>query len=325
LLYVAVMDDFSNQANNFGDWSRLENKIELTVFNDSIKDEDKLVERLQNFNVVIVSRRVTLYTRSLLEKLPRLKLLITAGNMNQAIDVAAAKELGILVCGTIVDYTSVAEMTWALILAAARNLPRQEHNMRQGNWQLNMGLELRGKVLGILGLGQIGSLVAKMSVGFQMETIAWSHNLTQARCDELGVSLAESLDDITTRSDFLVVMLRAGPRNQKLIGAREFKLMKQSAFLINNGRAAIVDEDAMIQALQNDDIAGAAIDVYPEEPLPTEHPLYALDNVILTPHISPKTDANVRNNMRQLAEDIEAFIGGKPINVIEPPDFVEAT
>jgi phosphoglycerate dehydrogenase-like enzyme len=264
---VAVLDDFSDVARSFADWAPVEAKAELTVFHDHLADADALVSRLKPFDIVAVMRERSAFPASIIERLPSLKMLVTSGMRNAAIDVAAATKQGVVVCGTDSVGFTTAEHAWAMLMAAARNIPQEEAAFRRGTWQLGVGTTLRNKRLGILGLGKIGSQVAGFGKAFGMDVVAWSQNLTDERCREVGVTRVEK-DELIKTSDFITIHLVLGQRTRDLIGAREFRLMKPTAILVNTSRGPIINERALVDALKNRRIRRVALDVYDVEPLP---------------------------------------------------------
>ncbi|MFM0133726.1 D-2-hydroxyacid dehydrogenase family protein [Paraburkholderia sediminicola] len=281
---VAVLDDYQNVALSVADWSPLKNLAEVTVFNDHVADIGSLIQRLQPFDVVCVMRERTPLSRVVIEGLPNLKLIASTGPGNVSIDQEAAAERGIEIRHTGYSSTPTIEMTWALILAMARNIPLENQSVRQGGWQLSLGEELAGKTLGLLGLGHIGSAVGIIGRAFRMNVIAWSENLTEERAAEKGVQRV-SKDVLFSTADFLSIHVRFSERTRGLVGATELALMKPTSRLINTSRGAIVDNAALLRALTTGQIAGAALDVYDVEPLDNPHPLRELPNVLATPHI----------------------------------------
>ena len=281
---VAVLDDYQNVAQSVADWSPLKDLADVTVFNDHVADTGSLVQRLQPFDVVCVMRERTPLSREVIENLPNLKLIASTGPGNVSIDQEAAAERGIEIRHTGYSSTPTIEMTWALILAMARNIPLETQSVRQGGWQLSLGEQLAGKTLGLLGLGHIGSAVGIIGRAFRMNVIAWSENLTDDRAAEKGVQRV-SKDVLFSTSDFLSIHLRFSERTRGLVGATELAQMKPTSRLINTSRGAIVDNAALLRALTTGQIAGAALDVYEVEPLENPHPLRELPNVLATPHI----------------------------------------
>ena len=314
---VAILDDYQAVAEQMADWSQLPSGINVRFFHDHIADEDKLVERLKNFQVVMGMRERTPFPRSVLEQLPELRLLVTAGMGNAAFDIPSATELGIVVSGTGGVGEGPTELTWGLILALVRHIPQEDRLTREGNWGTTVGVGLKGKTLGLLGLGHIGSLVARVGTAFDMNIIAWSQNLTPERAAECGATLVDK-DTLFRDSDIVSVHVRLSDRTRGLVGARELSLMKPTAYLVNISRGPIVDEAAMIQALENKAIAGAALDTFDIEPLPPDHPLLGLSNTVLTPHLGYVTEEGYRVRYAEVVEDIRAFASGESIRVLNP-------
>ncbi|MEU9689287.1 D-2-hydroxyacid dehydrogenase family protein [Amycolatopsis japonica] len=311
---IAILDDYQEVALGFGDWDSLGAEIE--VFTKPFADPADVVGRLRDFEVVVAMRERTRFPAEVLDRLPALRLLVSTGHRNAAIDVAAARRNGVVVSSTGYIAAPAAEHTWALILAAARNVPVESRNMRDGGWQTTVGTILAGKTLGLLGLGRLGAGAAKIGQAFGMETIAWSQNLTQEKADPHGVT-AVSKDELFARADVLSVHLVLSGRSRGLVGAAELAAMKPTAMLVNTSRGPIVDEAALVDALRRKEIAVAALDVYDVEPLPSEHPLRTLDNVVLTPHIGYVTREAYEIFYRDAVEDIAAFQAGSPLRVME--------
>ncbi|MBX7112006.1 MAG: D-2-hydroxyacid dehydrogenase family protein [Dehalococcoidia bacterium] len=313
---VALLDDYQDVALASTDWSVLGPEYEVVPFHDHLADGDALVERLRDFDVAMAMRERTAFPRAVLERLPRLRLLVTAGMRNAAIDVAAARELGITVCGTGGRGYATAELTWGLILALARHIPEEHAAVLGGRWQTTVGMELRHKTLGIVGLGSLGTQVAKVGQAFGMDVIAWSQNLTAEHASERGVTRVEK-DELFARADIVSVHVVLSDRTRGLIGAQELGLMQPTAYLVNTSRGPIVDERALIDALRSRQIAGAALDVYDVEPLPADHPFRGLDNLLMTPHIGYVTGDTYQLWYRDALEDIQSFAAGNPIRVVE--------
>lgn len=311
---IAILDDYQEVALGFGDWASLGAEIE--VFTEPFVDATDVVARLREFDVVVAMRERTRFPAEVLDRLPALKLLVSTGHRNAAIDVAAARRNGVVVSSTGYIAAPAAEHTWALILAAARNVPEESRNMRDGGWQTTVGTILHGKTLGLLGLGRLGAGAAKIGQAFGMETIAWSRNLTKEKADPHGVT-AVSKDELFARTDVLSIHLVLSDRSRGLVGAPELAAMKPTAILVNTSRGPIVDEVALVDALRRKEIAVAALDVYDVEPLPSEHPLRTLDNVVLTPHIGYVTREAYEIFYRDAVEDIAAFQAGSPVRVME--------
>lgn len=320
MLRTAVLDDYQNVALTMGDWSRLDGKAELTAFHDHIDDRDfgRLAERLRGFDCIVAMRERTRFGRELLSRLPNLKLLVTTGGANAAIDLDAAAELGIPVSATRSVPHPTSELTWGLILALVRRIPQESAAMKQGHWQTGLGGRLKGDVLGILGLGRIGAAVAHVGKAFGMEVIAWSQNLTTERADEHGVALVTK-DELFARADVLTIHLALSQRTRGIVGAAELARMKPTSYLVNTARGPIVDEAALIAALRNGTIAGAAVDVYEHEPLVPDHPYRTIDNLLLTPHIGYVTEETYRVYFPDVIEDIEAWLKGAPIRLLNKP------
>ncbi|NKQ53672.1 D-2-hydroxyacid dehydrogenase family protein [Amycolatopsis sp. K13G38] len=310
---IAILDDYQNVALSFADWDSLGAEIE--VFTTYLGDQDELVRRLAGAEVVVAMRERTRFPAELFARLPDLKLLVSTGPRNAAIDLKAAAEHGVTVCGTGYFSSPTSEHTWALILAAMRNLTVELPAMREGGWQTTVGTTLDRKTLGLLGLGRLGSRVAKVGQAFGMETIAWSQNLTAERAAEHGVT-AVSKEDLFARSDVLSVHLVLSRRTHGLVGAAELGLMKSGALLVNTSRGPIVDEAALLKALRDKEIGGAALDVYDVEPLPAGHPLRELPNVTLTPHLGYVTRETYETFYRDAVEDIAAYQAGAPVRVM---------
>jgi phosphoglycerate dehydrogenase-like enzyme len=315
---VAILDDYQGVAQKMADWTVLPADCQVQAFRDHLTEIDALVQRLRDFEIITCMRERTPFGRDLLQRLPNLRLLVTTGMRNAAIDVKAATDLGILVCGTAGGPDAPpAELTWGLILALARHIPREDATTRAGQWGTTVGMSLENKVLGILGLGRLGGKVAKVGVAFEMSVIAWSQNLTAERAAQHGATLV-SKDELFTRSDILSIHVQLSARTRGLVGARELSLMKPTAYLINTARGPIVDEAALVQALQARTIAGAGLDVFDQEPLPPGHPLTLLDNTILVPHIGYVTEDQYRVRYRDTVGNVAAYLKGEPLRVLNP-------
>jgi phosphoglycerate dehydrogenase-like enzyme len=314
---IAVLDDYQSVAADFCDWSTLPEPAEVVEFHDHVDDEDALIARLEPFDVVVAMRERTAFPRSVLERLPNLKLLVTTGRRNKSIDVAAATHHGITVCGTGILPNGTAELTWGLILAVARHIPQEDASVRAGGWQETVGTDLHGARLGIVGLGGQGSQVARIGLAFGMDVVAWSQNLTDERAAEQGVRRVER-EELFSTSDVVTVHLLWSKRTRGLIGADDFARMKPSAIFINTSRGPIVQTDALTDALQNGRIAGAGLDVYDQEPLPPDDPIRSLPRTVLTPHLGYVTRGTYEVFYGEAVEDVAAFLAGAPIRVIEP-------
>ena len=314
---VALLDDYQGVALSMADWKSLPAGTDVVAFPDHLADEGALATRLADFDIVMAMRERTPFTRSLLERLPKLRLLITAGMRNASIDMKAAADRGVTVCGTAGLPYPTAELAWGLILGLMRRIPVEDRATREGRWQVSLGLGLNGKTLGVLGLGTLGSRVARVGGAFEMEVLAWSANLTAARAAEVGVTLVPK-DELLARSDIVSIHLVLGDRTRGLIGARELGLMKRSAFLVNTSRGPIVDEAALIGALRDGTIAGAGLDVFDTEPLPRDHPFRSLPNTVIAPHLGYVTEETYRVFYGQALEDVQAFLRGEPVRVLRP-------
>ena len=312
---VAVLDDYQGVAQRMTDWTALGDDVRVHVFHDHLSEHGALVARLRPFDVIVAMRERTPFPRPLLEALPDLRLLVTTGMRNASIDLDAAGALGVTVCGTDGLGYPTAELTWGLILAWARHIPAEDRATRAGRWQTTVGRGLRGKVLGVLGLGRLGSQVAAIGSAFGMEVIAWSQNLTAERAAACGAVLV-SKDDLLGRADVVTIHLQLSDRTRGLLGARELGLMKSTALLVNTSRGPIVEEQALIAALRERTIAGAALDVFDEEPLPPGHPLRRVDGTVITPHLGYVTVEGYEVFYRGAAEAIRAFREGRPIRVL---------
>ena len=313
---IAILDDYQNVAMSMADWRSLPAGVSAEAFSDHLADEDAVARRLAPFGIAVAMRERTPFTRSLLERLPNLRLLVTTGMRNAAIDIAAASELGITVCGTNGLAQPTAELTWALILALARRIPAEDAAVKRGAWQVSVGEGVHGKTLGVMGLGRLGSQVARVGAAFGMDVLAWSQNLTAERAADCGAALAASKDALMAESDFLTIHLILSRRTRGLVGERELALMKPSAYLVNTSRGPIVDESALIAALSSNAIAGAGLDVFDEEPLPSAHPFRSLPNTVITPHMGYVTAETYRVFYGDAVENISAFLNGAPIRTL---------
>jgi phosphoglycerate dehydrogenase-like enzyme len=316
MLKVAILDDYQNVSQEFVDLKKLSGKYEFKIFSEPFVDEAEAIEQLADFEVLLIMRERTPITKNLIDNLNDLKFIITSGLRNKAIDLEAAKKRKIIVCGTEMNTNPTPELTWALILGLARNFKEEFDNMYQGYWQTTIGFELKGKILGLIGLGRVGSQVAKIGKAFGMEVMAWSENLNLDTCKELDV-LPCSKEDLIKNSDVISIHVQGGERYKDCITIKEFDQMKKTAFLINTSRGTIVNEDDLIIALSTNVIAGAGIDVYEKEPLPEGNKLRFLPNALLTPHIGYVTAENYNIIYTQMIEGLEACANGKPIRVIE--------
>ena len=309
---IAVLDDYQNVALRLADWKSIGADAEITVFNDHMSDEGTLANVLVSFEVVVLMRERTPFPESLIEKLPNLKLLISTGARNRSIDLEAAVNRGIIVCGTPLIPHPPAELTWALILAIVKDIPAEDAAIRQGKWQTRLGRTLKGKTLGIVGLGNLGGQTALIGQAFGMEIIAWSQNLTDDRAAEFGAKRVP-LDTLMSTADIVTIHLYLSQRTIGVIGKHELSLMKPSAYLVNTARSPIIDEAALIDVLQKRKIAGAALDVFDVEPLPLNHPLRTLDNTIVTPHVGYVTEEGLSVMYGGVVENIRAYREGRPV------------
>ena len=312
---VAVLDDYQSVAESLGDWSQLPGGFEVAFFSDHLTSEDALTERLADFDVVMGMRERTPFPRTLLERLPKLRLLVTTGRRNASFDMEAASDLGIAVSGTDGAGEGPTELVWGLILGILRNIPEEDRLTREGRWGTTVGVALKGKTIGCLGLGHIGSLVARVAAAFDMNIIAWSQNLTAERARECGARLVDK-ETLFRDSDIVSIHLVLSDRTRGLVGAPELALMKPSSYLVNISRGPIVDEAALVDVLQRRAIAGAALDVFEVEPLPKDHPLLQLDNTLICPHLGYVTDDSYHAMYAGVIEDIRAFASGEPVRMI---------
>ncbi|EPX64993.1 D-3-phosphoglycerate dehydrogenase [Cystobacter fuscus DSM 2262] len=309
---IALLDDYQRVARDFADWTRLPADSELVVFDHHIAEREVLLETLQRFEVIVLMRERTPFPAEVIERLPNLRLLITTGNRNASIDLAACRARGITVSGTGAVGTSTAELTWGLILALIKRIPLEDRALRAGRWQTGLTTSLTGKRLGLLGLGKLGTQVARVGQAFGMEVVAWSQNLTDTRAAEVGARRVEKRELFAT-SDIVSLHLVLGERTRGIVGAEEFNAMKPEACFINTARAGLVDEAALVEVLRERRIAGAGLDVFSIEPLPANHPLLALDHVVLTPHLGYVTRENYTVFYRDALEDILSWKAGKPV------------
>jgi len=313
---VAVLDDYQGVAEALGPWDELGDAVSVTAFRDHVDDDDELVTLLGAFEVVVAMRERTPFPAHRLERLPNLRLLVTTGMANASIDVAAARRQGIVVAGTGGLSAPTAELTWGLILAVTRHVCAEDRRVRAGGWQRTIGPELSGRTLGVLGLGRLGRRVAAVAQAFEMDVIAWSQNLRSEDAAELGVE-AVSKEDLFRRADVLTIHTRLSDRTRGLVTAAELALMKPTAYLVNTSRGPIVDEGALLAALNDGTIAGAALDVYDVEPLPAGHPLRSAPNTVLTPHLGYVSEGSYEVYFREAVEDIAAFLDGEPVRVLD--------
>jgi D-3-phosphoglycerate dehydrogenase len=316
MLKVAILDDYQNVSQEFVHLKNLSGKYEFKIFNEPFLDETDAIEQLSDFEALLIMRERTPITKNLITNLKKLKFIITSGMRNKAIDLDAVKKRKIIVSGTEINVNPTAELTWALILGLARNIKPEIDNMFQGYWQTTIGVELKGKILGLIGLGRVGSQVAKIGKAFGMHVIAWSENLNLDTCKELDV-LPSSKEHLLKNSDFMSIHVQGGERYNKLIKLKELDTMKKTAFIVNTSRGNIINEDDLIIALSTNVIAGAGLDVYEKEPLPENNKLRFLPNTLLLPHIGYVTVENYSIFYTQMIENLEACINGKPIREIK--------
>jgi len=316
----AVLDDYQHVALSSADWTRLSGRVDIRVLNERMTDEVALAARIGDCEMVVIMRERTPFTRSLFARLPNLKLLVTSGMRNASIDLTAAREHGVTVCGTASRSEPPAELAWALILGLARHVTRESATLRlNGPWQSTIGDDLYGRTLGLLGLGNIGSRMARVGAAFDMRVLAWSQNLTEERARNAGAQLAESKEALLEESDFVSIHLVLSDRTRGLLRADDLRRMKPTAYLINTSRAPIVDHDALVHALRERWIAGAGLDVFEKEPPPADDPLPSMPNVLATPHLGYVSKRSYGTYYREAVEDIEAFLAGSPIRTLSPP------
>ncbi len=316
MLKVAILDDYQNVSQQFVDLEKLSGKYEIKIFSEPFEDEADVIDKLADFEALLVMRERTPITKNIIENLSKLKFIITSGLRNKSIDLDAAKKRKIIISGTESNINPTPELTWALILGLARNIKEEIDNMYQGYWQTTVGVELKGKILGIIGLGKVGSQVAKIGKAFGMQVMAWSENLNLDKCKELDV-LPCTKEDLIKNSDFLSIHVQGGDRYKNCITLKDLDKMKKTSFLINTSRGPIINEDDLIIALSTNVIAGAGLDVYEKEPLPENNKLRFLPNALLTPHLGYVTAENYNVYYSQMIESLEACASGKPIRVID--------
>ena len=312
---LAILDDYQGVALDSADWSQVEQSADISIFDTHLGDADVVVRALYGFDIIVAMRERTPFPQYVLERLPKLRLLVTTGMRNLAIDLAAARKQGIDVCGTPMLGYPAAEHTWALILSLVKQVPAENLSMHRGGWQVSLSTGLQNNTLGILGLGKLGLQVARVGLAFGMKVQAWSANLTPERCAESGVVYA-SREALFATSDIVTVHLVLSDRTRGLVGATEFQMMKPTAYLVNTSRGPIVQESALVSALQGGSIAGAGLDVFDTEPLPQNHPLRGLDNAVLTGHTGYVTRENYTTGYRGAVEAISAWLNGKPVRLL---------
>jgi phosphoglycerate dehydrogenase-like enzyme len=315
MIKVAILDDYQNAFENIIEKDKYKHKYEFKIFNEAFVSEVEAGIALQEFDALLIMRERTPITKSLLENLPNLKYLMTSGMRNNAVDLEATKKRNIIVCGTEINSNPTAELAWTLILGLARNIKLETDNMFQGYWQTSIGLELKGKMLGLIGLGKIGSQMAKIAQAFGMQVSAWSENLDLTHANKTGV-LPMSKEDLLMNSDIISIHVVLGDRYKNLITQKEFKLMKKTAFLINTSRGPIINESDLIKVLEDEVIAGVGLDVFDKEPLPQDHKLRFLPNALLLPHLGYVTVENYALFYTQMLENLESCLENKPIRTI---------
>jgi phosphoglycerate dehydrogenase-like enzyme len=315
MIKVAILDDYQDVFLQIVDVEKYRDKFDFKIFNNTFSDEKEASIELEDFEALFIMRERTPITKSLIESLPKLKYIMTSGMRNKAIDLEATKKKNIIVCGTEINPNPAAEITWALILGLYRNMRQEIDNMFQGYWQTTIGFELKGKMLGIIGLGKIGTQVAKVAKAFGMEVCAWSENLNLTHANEVGV-LPMSKEDLLKNSDIVTIHLVFGDRYKHLITKKEIKMMKKTSFLINTSRGSIIKEDDLVEALKDEKIAGAGLDVFEKEPLPQDHKLRFLTNTLLLPHIGYVTAENYSKFYLQMVENLESCHTNKPKRII---------
>lgn len=314
MIRFAILDDYGDRARGMAPWARLAGRVQVDFFPDTVRGE-ALAARLLPYDALMMIRERTPMPRALIARLPNLKLLITAGMRNRAIDHAACRERGIVVCGTGTGQDPTVELAWGLILALTRGIAAEDRALREGRWQAGLGFGIRGKTLGVLGLGKLGKGVAKVGQAFGMPVIAWSQNLQPADAAALGVRRVDK-DELFAQADVLSIHVVLSERTRGLVGARELALMKPSAILVNTSRAGIVDTAALVPALQSGRLAGAGIDVFDEEPLPPDAPILRAPNTVLTPHLGYVTRESYQVFFNDALEDLEAWLAGAPVRLV---------
>ena len=316
MIKVAVLDDYQNIFREFIDIDKHKDKYDFTIFNQPFANKDESLAALEEFEALFVMRERTLISKSLISGIKNLKYIMTSGMRNKAIDLEETKKRNIIVCGTDINPNPAAEITWALILGLMRNMKQEIDNMFQGYWQTTVGFELKGKILGLIGLGKIGSQVAKIGKAFGMQVVAWSENLNLSYANKLGV-LPMSKKELLKKADIVSLHVVLGERYKNLITKKDFEMMKKTCFLINTSRGPIINEEDLVNALENDDIAGVGLDVYDMEPLPQDHKLRFFSNTLLLPHLGYVTEENYSLFYNQMIENLNSCLGGKPKRILE--------
>lgn len=312
---IAVLDDYHELAVSMADWSRIKADHDVMVFKEHLGSRENVIAELADFDILGIMRERTLFDRATLEKLPNVKLIATTGMRNAAIDMDYCNERGIAVVGTGGSAQATPELAWGHILSLARHIPTENGRMREGSWITTLGIDLAGKTLGIVGLGRLGGMMAKIGGAFGMRVIAWSQNLTDEAAAEYGAQRVGK-DELFKQSDFITIHYKLSERSKGIVGAAEIEMMKPTAFLVNTSRGPLVDTDALIAALQAGQIAGAGIDVYDVEPLPKDHPLRSCPRTVLTPHLGYVTQDTYKQFYTEMVEGIEGWLAGKPVRVI---------
>jgi phosphoglycerate dehydrogenase-like enzyme len=312
-LRCAIPDDYFKISMNFADWSKITDRVDLTVFEKPFKSQDEAAAALKDFDIILAMRERTAFPRAMFDRLPNLKLMITAGMRNAAIDFDAAKDHNVVLCGTNFARDPTAPLTMGLILELTRKIGRESARMHAGEpWQINMGMEIEGRTLGVIGLGKLGAKVAKLAQAFGMNVIAWSPNLTPEKCKEVGATYATK-EELFKTADVITIHVVLGPRSRGLVGREDLLRMKPTAYIVNTARGPIIDEAALLDTLQQRKIAGAGIDVFSVEPLPVDHPFRKLDNMVITPHLGYATEENFRGHYTQMVEGIDGWFKGEPL------------
>ena len=315
MLKIAILDDYQDISKDLIDLDNVSKRYEINFFTEPFVDEKETIEQLKDFEALLIMRERTHITKNIIGALKNLKYIVTSGMRNKSIDLVEAKKRKIIISGTEINKNPTSELTWALILGLARNLKTESENMYQGYWQTTLGFELKGKILGLIGLGNIGSEVARIGKAFGMQVMAWSENLNLNNCKELGV-LPSSKEDLIANSDFISIHVQGGERYKDCITLKEFDKMKKTSFVINTSRGEIINEDDLIIALSTNVIAGAGVDVYKKEPLPSTHKLRFIPNALILPHLGYVTVENYSMFYKQMIENLDACVSGKPIRVI---------
>jgi D-3-phosphoglycerate dehydrogenase len=312
-LRCAILDDYFKLSLTSADWSKIKDRVELTVFEKHFKSQDEAAAALKDFEIILAMRERTPFPKAMFAALPKLKLLITSGMRNAAIDFEAAKAHNVVLCGTTFARDPTAPLTMGLILELTRNIGRESACMHAGEpWQTHLGIEIEGRTLGVIGLGKLGTKVSKLAQAFGMNVIAWSPNLTPDKCKDVGVTYA-SKEELFSKADVITIHVVLSPRSRGLVGREDFARMKPTAYIVNTARGPIIDEAALLETLQQKKIAGAGIDVFSVEPLPVDHPFRKLDNMVITPHLGYATEENFKGHYTQMVDGIDAWFKGEPL------------